>query len=693
MGIFDNFPYTNFHELNLEWILNMLQQIDKTMSEFVAINALKYADPIQWSIIRQYEKNTIVIDPLSGTAYISVQPVPAGVIITNTDYWSVVFDLGAFVVRASKNFAAKYEDATTLTATFPSSVNDWLIWGDVLYKVISPIVAGDQYVVDSNIKHFTMEDLVGHLEDLTTTDKSNVVAAINEVLQKLITTAGDLEDLNTTDKSNLVAAINEVLLTLTQTATDLSDKIDTLNYINVDSFGAVGDGLTDDSAAINAALAASNFITFTAGKTYLINSSLYLRRDQIVDLNGCTIKQGTPTITFTNDPNDHDARDSIARTTVMNGNIFGADSHVYGDDSKGIYVAAFYCNFVRLYFRNLDYGIHNRERFVYPNQNLNNNLYSDLRFVDCQKYSLLSEKDGDGQLTNIWAGSSGEDVGEYAIAIMRGAGWLVSNIHTYVRAKTQLYMIGCSNADITNCYFEGHTTQRVVEVAAHGKCNISNCNIMASEDMTSFGSPAALYLHKSGDSDIRAVFNVNNITFGYGGEFQESYTHTIELIRSGNQQDVYINASNLFVNIPDGNPIYGGGTKTAEVWIERTRSTGGNTMTHNGQICAGRMSEIHSMNSDTLTFDVPHGVVASSRPRAVVKVYIGGGISYGQTQGWAEITLYFKYDGTYQMTVGKQDFDNDSIITSATCTLTDTTVTIVLNRSIYGIAAIDKFIY
>lgn len=307
MGIFDNFPYTNFHELNLDWILKMLQQIDKTMSEFVAINALKYADPIQWSIIRQYEKNTIVIDPLTGTAYISVQPVPAGVAITNTDYWTVVFDLGAFVVRASKNFAAKYEDATTLTATFPSLVNDWLIWGDVLYKVISPIVAGDQYVVDSNIKHFTMEDLVGHLEDLTTTDKSNVVAAINEVLQKLIDTAGDLDDLSTTDKSNLVAAINEVLQQLSDTAGDLDDlttdnksnlvaaineiddqvhgKIGDLNdlttddkdtlvnaindvddlittlnrtlskrrIIHVRDFGAVGDGVTDDTDAIQAA--------------------------------------------------------------------------------------------------------------------------------------------------------------------------------------------------------------------------------------------------------------------------------------------------------------------------------------------------------------------------------------------------------------------------------------------------------
>ena len=71
MGVFDHFPYTNFHELNLDWILQVLKYIETTMDEFVALNALKYADPIQWDITRQYEKNTIVIEPVSGNAYIS----------------------------------------------------------------------------------------------------------------------------------------------------------------------------------------------------------------------------------------------------------------------------------------------------------------------------------------------------------------------------------------------------------------------------------------------------------------------------------------------------------------------------------------------------------------------------------------------------------------------------------------------
>lgn len=121
MGLFDQFPYTNFHELNLDWILRALKELEKTIDQFVSINSLKYADPIQWDITSQYEKNTIVIDPQTGTAYISIQPVPAGVTLTETDYWTVVFNLKNFVVRAAKNFTTRYEDDTTLTATFSSS--------------------------------------------------------------------------------------------------------------------------------------------------------------------------------------------------------------------------------------------------------------------------------------------------------------------------------------------------------------------------------------------------------------------------------------------------------------------------------------------------------------------------------------------------------------------------------------------
>ena len=70
---------------------------------------------------------------------------------------------------------------------------------------------------------------LGDSTALSTTDKSNVVVAINEVLLKL----GTIASLTTADKTNAVAAINEVLLKLGNIATlSTSEKTNTVGAIN-----------------------------------------------------------------------------------------------------------------------------------------------------------------------------------------------------------------------------------------------------------------------------------------------------------------------------------------------------------------------------------------------------------------------------------------------------------------------------
>lgn len=210
-NIFDEYPYLNVNDLNLDYILNAIKKFQNEVTNFVSINAIKYANPIQWNITSQYEKNTIVIDSLTGTAYISVAAVPDGVALTREEYWTVVFDLGSFVTRAARNFTDRYEADTTLTATFSTTAGEWLVWGDTLYRAAVNITAGDQYVVGSNIIHFTMEtetqdirNIIGLLSDLDTTDKSNVVAAINEV----IATVTNLEDAITSEATTRELADN-----------------------------------------------------------------------------------------------------------------------------------------------------------------------------------------------------------------------------------------------------------------------------------------------------------------------------------------------------------------------------------------------------------------------------------------------------------------------------------------------------
>ena len=241
------YPYLNLNDLNLDFVMKAIADMKYEVTNFVSINAIKYANPIQWNITSQYEKNTIVIDPVTGTAYISVAPVPAGVALTRPEYWTVVFDLGSFVTRAAQNFTDNWESDTTTTATFASNVGDWLVWGDVLYKVISPITAGDTYVVNSNIEHFTIEDLyntylntiaqilamIGDLNNLITPNTSDLVNALNSVWTKV---GG--APLNTVAQ-NLSDAVNELdshlgntpLQTVAQNVSDAVNEI--LHYDNL----------------------------------------------------------------------------------------------------------------------------------------------------------------------------------------------------------------------------------------------------------------------------------------------------------------------------------------------------------------------------------------------------------------------------------------------------------------------------
>ena len=288
---FNQYPYLNVNDLNLDYLLKAIGEMKYEVENFVSINAIKYANPIQWDITRQYEKNTIVIDPLTGTAYISVAPVPSGVALTRDDYWTVVFDLGSFVTRAAQNFTNRWERETTTNATFSTPVGAWLVWGDVLYKALVNITAGDTYVVGSNIEHFTIEDLynaylntiasilsiIGNLTNLNTLDKSSIVNAINEVISnvgnlstlyttdkssivnainEVISNIGDLLNLSTTDKSSIVNAINEVISNMGDLSNlSTTDKSNIVNAINeaISNVGALSDlSTTDKSSIVNA---------------------------------------------------------------------------------------------------------------------------------------------------------------------------------------------------------------------------------------------------------------------------------------------------------------------------------------------------------------------------------------------------------------------------------------------------------
>lgn len=84
--LFSKYPYTDMHEMNLDWILRIIKELDREVDEFVAFNKITFSGVWDGSA---YPKWTIVDDG-AGNGYLSIQAVPANVPLSNTDYWQPV---------------------------------------------------------------------------------------------------------------------------------------------------------------------------------------------------------------------------------------------------------------------------------------------------------------------------------------------------------------------------------------------------------------------------------------------------------------------------------------------------------------------------------------------------------------------------------------------------------------------------
>lgn len=89
MGFFNDFPYTNFHELNIDWLLREFDKLKKYVENYTAVNNVSYGGI--WDITKQYPKWSVV--STENSSYISIKAVPAGIDIENSNYWTLLADL------------------------------------------------------------------------------------------------------------------------------------------------------------------------------------------------------------------------------------------------------------------------------------------------------------------------------------------------------------------------------------------------------------------------------------------------------------------------------------------------------------------------------------------------------------------------------------------------------------------------
>ena len=254
-------PYTNFHDLNLDWIIEVLNEFNTKLTDFVSLATIKYADPIQWDITSQYEANTVVVDS-NGNAYLSVRPVPSGVSLDRTEFWTKIgnFDeLWADVKQA----ITPIDEGHSPTATADRAVND-LVWvNGSLVRVTKAMNAGDAYVPGSNC----------------------VSSSTNEVLHYLITAFKEGMSAEQTAREEADRDLQTAIDTEKQTREDADTQLQ--NNINqmqtyVSAPGA-GIKANDQSAAaqntstLQQLLNAGKTVYFPSG-TYYMSAALYMKR-------------------------------------------------------------------------------------------------------------------------------------------------------------------------------------------------------------------------------------------------------------------------------------------------------------------------------------------------------------------------------------------------------------------------------
>lgn len=89
VNVVDNWPHTNLHNINLDWIIEEVKKLGNKMDTlegyFPRISTWNNGE---WDIDHDYQPNEIVTN--GNDIYMAKTNVPAGVNINNTDYWLLV---------------------------------------------------------------------------------------------------------------------------------------------------------------------------------------------------------------------------------------------------------------------------------------------------------------------------------------------------------------------------------------------------------------------------------------------------------------------------------------------------------------------------------------------------------------------------------------------------------------------------
>lgn len=169
---FENWPYTNFHDLNLDWIIKRIMEMRDELANFTAfLPKIDERNDGFWDITNAYLTNRLVI--WDSKIFIAKVPVPEGISIENEDYWTLVCDIEVDVYTIREEFEAfkaevnqELEDMQThleeeiqdmgdalAEIAKPGKTNYW----DAVYFYVNQNAGNDEYPGTEELPFQTLE--------------------------------------------------------------------------------------------------------------------------------------------------------------------------------------------------------------------------------------------------------------------------------------------------------------------------------------------------------------------------------------------------------------------------------------------------------------------------------------------------------------------------------------------------------
>ena len=278
MGFF-SFPHTRTYDSDLGWLIRHLKGIDEKLDQYLENSVITFADPIQWDITEQYTALKMVVDS-DGTAYLSKQPVPAGVDISNTDYWMPIFNYDDNINDLRATIAAN--EGESMTASAPRVVGDLVYIRGVLYEVTADMPAGTAYITGANCELSTVSDRIQEIKTGITAAiqaeadaREQAIQAEADAREQAINAETDAREQAINAETDAREAADTLI---NQSINNLQQSIEILKnaYITPQDFGAVGNGVADDTQAFLDMFADDNKAIFIPYGTYYITRTLVI---------------------------------------------------------------------------------------------------------------------------------------------------------------------------------------------------------------------------------------------------------------------------------------------------------------------------------------------------------------------------------------------------------------------------------